>query len=107
MCGAGNVGTGVRAGTPQDRICPDNTTILLRNTIRRDNTFASWDLRLSRPFRTRGHGEFEALVEVFNIFNRDNFRDPPSPSLLFNFDGTIRRGLGDSRQVQAGIRYGF
>ncbi|MDP9280358.1 MAG: hypothetical protein M3P00_13155 [Gemmatimonadota bacterium] len=97
----------MRAGTPQDRICPDNTTILLRNTIRRDNTFASWDLRLSRPFRTRGHGEFEALVEVFNIFNRDNFRDPPSPSLLFNFDGTIRRGLGDSRQVQAGIRYGF
>ena len=106
-CGAGNVGTGVRADTPQDRICPDNTTILLRNTIRRDNTFASWDLRLSRPFRTRGRGQFEAMVEVFNILNRDNFRDPASPSLLFNFDGTIRRGLGDPRQVQAGVRYGF
>ena len=106
-CGPGNVGTGVRAGTPQDRICPNNTTILLRNTIRRDNAFASWDLRLSRPFRTRGHGQFEVLVEAFNIFNRDNFRDPASPSLLFNFDGTIRRGLGDARQVQAGIRYGF
>jgi hypothetical protein len=101
-----NAPTGLRAGTPQDRICT-NGTILLRNTIRRDNTFASWDMRLSRPFRTRGHGEFEAMVEVFNILNRDNFRDPASPSLLFNFDGTIRRGLGDPRQVQAGIRYGF
>ena len=105
-CGPGNVGTGVRADTPQDRICPDNT-ILLRNTIRRDNAFASWDLRLSRPFRTRGHGQFEVLVEAFNILNRDNFRDPASPSLLFNFDGTIRRGLGDPRQLQAGVRYGF
>ena len=96
---------GQRAATPQNRIC--GGTILLRNTIRRDNTFASWDLRLSRPFRTRGHGEFEVLVEAFNIFNRDNFRDPASPSLLFNFDGTIRRGFGDPRQVQAGVRYGF
>jgi len=97
----------VRADTPQDRYCRPNGPVLLRNTIRRDNTFASWDLRLSRPFRTKGHREFEVLVEAFNILNRDNFRDPASPSLLFNFDGTIRRGLGDPRQIQAGIRYGF
>jgi hypothetical protein len=104
-CGAGNVGTGARAATPQDRICP-NGSILLRNTIRRDNTFASWDIRLSRPFRTRT-GQFEAMVEVFNVLNRDNFRDPSSASLLFNFDGTIRNGLGDPRQLQLGLRYGF
>jgi len=46
-------------------------------------------------------------VEVFNLLNRDNFRDPSSASLLFNFDGTIRNGLGDPRQIQVGVRYGF
>lgn len=101
-----NQPSGQRATSPTDRICA-NGTILLRNTIRRDNAFASWDIRLSRPFRLRGRGQFEALVEVFNVLNRDNFRDPSSASLLFNFDGTIRNGLGDPRQVQVGVRYGF
>ena len=36
-----------------------------------------------------------------------NFRDPAATSLLFNFDGTIRSGLGDPRQVQAGLRWIF
>ena len=105
-CGSNNQGTGERATAPSDRICP-NGSILLRNTIRRQNTFASWDVRLSRPFRTRSNGAVEAIVEVFNVLNRDNFRDPSSASLLFNFDGTIRNGFGDPRQVQAGLRYGF
>ena len=104
-CGAGNVGTGVRAGTPQDRIC-SNGTILERNTIRRDNSYMSWDLRLSRPFTTGGK-QVEAIVEIFNVLNRDNFRDPSASSLLFNFDGTIRSGLGDPRQIQFGMRYAF
>jgi len=104
-CGAGNVGTGVRAGTPQDRICA-NGSILERNTIRRENSYASWDLRLSRPF-TSGGKQVEAIVEIFNVMNRDNFRDPSASSLLFNFDGTIRNGLGDPRQIQLGMRYAF
>jgi len=101
-----NQPSGQRATAPTDRICA-NGTILLRNTIRRDNAFASWDIRLSRPFRVNRSGQFEALVEVFNVLNRDNFRDPSSASLLFNFDGTIRNGLGDPRQIQVGVRYGF
>ena len=105
-CGTNNQGTGARATAPTDRICP-NGSILLRNTIRRDNAFASWDIRLSRPFRISGRKQVEALVEVFNVLNRDNFRDPSSASLLFNFDGTIRNGLGDPRQIQVGLRYGF
>src|SRR6476620_8151633 len=90
-CGSANVGTGVRAVSPADRICP-NGTILLRNTIRRDNAYSSWDIRLSKPFRFSQRGQFEALVEVFNVLNHDNFKDPSSASLLFNFDGTIRNG---------------
>jgi Carboxypeptidase regulatory-like domain len=105
-CGANNAPSGQRATGPGDRICP-NGTILLRNTIRRDNAFASWDIRLSHPFRTTRNGQLEAMVEVFNVLNRDNFRDPSSASLLFNFDGTIRNGLGDPRQIQVGARYGF
>ena len=107
-CGANNQGTGERAtaDTSSDRICP-NGTILKRNTIRRDNAFVSWDLRLSRPFAVSTRGRLEAIVEIFNVLDRDNFRDPSAVSTLFNFDGTIRSGFGDPRQVQAGLRYIF
>ena len=101
-----NAPSGQRATSSSDRICA-NGTILLRNTIRRENSYASWDIRLSRPFKLSGRGQFEVLAEVFNVLNRDNFRDPSSASLLFNFDGTIRNGLGDPRQIQVGVRYGF
>ena len=63
-------------------------------------------LRATRPFET-GAGRLEAIFEVFNITNADNFRDPASGSLLFNFDGTVRNGLGDPRQAQLGVRYVF
>ncbi len=105
-CGTNNQGTGIRVSSPAQRACP-NGTILERNTIRRDNAYMSWDLRLSKPFRMGGRGQLEAILEVFNVLNRDNFRDPSSASLLFNFDGTIRSGLGDPRQIQLGARYGF
>jgi Carboxypeptidase regulatory-like domain/TonB dependent receptor len=105
-CGAGNVGTGQRASTPQDRICP-NGSILPRNTLRKDNAFFSWDVSVSRPFDLGRQGQMELIVEVFNVFNRDNFRDPSYGNLLFNFDGTIRSGLGDPRQLQAGARWIF
>ena len=80
--------------------------MLQRNTLRKDNEFFSWDVRISRAFRM-GSGALEAIVEVFNLTNTDNFRDPAPTSLLFNFDGTIRSGLGDPRQLQAGIRWVF
>ena len=35
------------------------------------------------------------------------FKDPASGGLLFNFDGTVRSGLGDPRQAQLGLRYLF
>jgi hypothetical protein len=104
-CGANNLGTGQRGATG-DRICP-NGTILQRNTLRRDNSQASWDLRLSRPFPVRKAQTVEAIVEVFNVLGRNNFKDPAFNGLLFNFDGTVRSGLGDPRQVQAGLRYQF
>ncbi len=97
---------GSRASTPQDRICA-NGTILTRNTLRKDNAFFSWDVSVSRPFGVGPRGQLEAIIEVFNVTNNDNFRDPSYGNLLFNFDGTIRSGLGDPRQLQAGVRWVF
>jgi hypothetical protein len=54
-----------------------------------------------------GSGSLEAMVEVFNITNRVNIRNPSAPALLFNFDGSIRSGLGDPRRVQAGLKWAF
>jgi hypothetical protein len=99
-----NAPSGQRASSPQDRICADGH-ILLRNTIRKDNAYFSWDLRISRPIPT-SHGQLEAMVEIFNVTGADNFRDPSS-TIFLNFDGTLRSGLGDPRQLQAGLRWVF
>ncbi len=92
-------------GAASDRICGDGS-IIERNTLRKDNEVFSWDVRLSRPILV-GNGQLEAIVEVFNLLNTDNFRDPSSAGLLFNFDGTVQSGLGDPRQVQVGLRYAY
>jgi hypothetical protein len=97
---------GSRANTPQDRICADGS-IIQRNTIRKDNAYFSWDVRISRPFPAGPRGQLEALIEIFNVTNSDNFKDPAAGSNFLNFDGTIRSGLGDPRQLQAGLRWLF
>jgi hypothetical protein len=106
VCGPGNVGTGVRASQPSQRICPDGS-VLQRNTIRRDNAFLSWDIRLSKPFNVGRQGAVELIFEGFNITNHDNFKDPSTAGTFLVFDGTIRTGLGEPRQFQAGVRYLF
>ena len=105
-CGAGNTGTGERAAVASDRICPDGS-ILLRNTLRKDNALFNWDVRISKPFALGNGRSMEAIVEVFNLTNADNFRDPSSTGLFLNFDGTIRSGLSEPRQAQVGLRYVF
>jgi hypothetical protein len=101
-----NLPTGIRATSPQQRICPDGH-ILLRNTIRKDNAYFSWDVRISRPFAAGPRGQLEAIIEIFNLTGADNFRDPAAGTNFLNFDGTIRSGLGDPRQLQAGVRWVF
>jgi hypothetical protein len=105
VCGPANVGTGQRAAVAAQRICPDGH-VLQRNTIRRDNKYFSWDIRVSKPFNV-AQGAVELIFEAFNITNNDNFKDPSSGGTFLNFDGTIRSGLGEPRQFQAGLRYIF
>ena len=97
---------GERASQPSDRICADGT-ILERNTLRRDNEFFTWDVKLTRPFAVGEGRTVEPVFEVFNLTNADNSLDTVHGSLLFNFDGTIRSGLGDTRRAQLGARLRF
>ena len=97
---------GRRAAQPADRICADGT-ILTRNTLRRDNAFFTWDLRVARRFTLHSGAVIEPILEVFNLTNADNFVDTAVGSLLFNFDGTLRSGLGDTRRGQVGLSVRF
>ena len=95
-----------RAAEPADRICA-NGSVLERNTLRRDNDIFTWDLRASREFELGGGLVLEPVLEIFNVTNEDNFLDTAHGSLLFNFGGTLRSGLGDTRRAQIGARLQF
>ena len=88
---------------PSDRIRADGS-VVQRNTGRKTNTFSALDLRISREFKLGRSVALEPIVEVFNVFNSANILVPQNTNLIFNFDGTIRAGLGDPRQMQLGAR---
>jgi hypothetical protein len=88
---------------PSDRIRADGS-VVQRNTGRKDNTYSALDVRFSREFRMGGRVALEPIVEVFNVFNSPNLLVPETTNLIFNFDGTVRAGLGDPRQAQLGLR---
>jgi outer membrane receptor protein involved in Fe transport len=88
---------------PSDRIRADGS-VVQRNIGRKENTYSSLDVRFSREFRTGGRVSLEPIVEVFNLFNSANLLVPETTNLIFNFDGTVRAGLGDPRQAQFGLR---
>ena len=97
--------TGAIANTPQDRINADGT-VTQRNLGRKDNKFSSLDLRISKVFETSKF-DIEGIIDVFNVFNSRNLRNPEVTNLIFNFDGTVQSGLGDPRQIQLGVRLIF
>jgi hypothetical protein len=79
-----------------------------RNTLRKDNQYFSFDWRIQRPFHFGG--EKYALVpilEMFNTFNNANNVNPLSTPGLFNFDGFLRQGVGDPRQLQLAVKFTF
>ncbi|HXE82903.1 MAG TPA: carboxypeptidase regulatory-like domain-containing protein [Gemmatimonadales bacterium] len=97
---------GQRAASPTDRNCADGS-VLQRNTLRKDNSYVSWDLGLTWPINMGSRGRLELIAQMFNVLGNENFRDPAATSLLFNFDGTIRSGLGDPQQTQVGAHWVF
>jgi hypothetical protein len=78
-----------------------------RNWDRKDNGYFSLDWRLQRPFRLGGNAQIIPSVEMFNTFNNANNINPLSTPALFNFDGFLRQGVGDPRQVQIAVKVTF
>jgi hypothetical protein len=78
-----------------------------RNWDRKDNAYFSLDWRLQRPFRVGGHVDIVPSLEMFNTFNNANNINPLSTPALFNFDGFLREGVGDPRQIQLAAKVTF
>jgi len=97
----------VQARTAQPKSPNCATRCFPRNTLRKNNEYFSFDWRLQRPIRFGERYALVPIVELFNTFNTDNNIDPTIGSALFNFDGFLRTGVGDPRQLQLGIRFTF
>ena len=78
-----------------------------RNWDRKDNAYFSLDWRLQRPFRLGSHTVIVPSLEMFNTFNNANNVNPLTTPALFNFDGFLRQGVGDPRQVQLAVKVTF
>ena len=95
---------------------PATRTATNRNSLRKDNEYFAFDWRLARPINLTETVRLIPQIEMFNTFNNDNFINSLSgagnansltaPS-LFNFDGFLRQGIGDPRQLQLSIRLQF
>jgi hypothetical protein len=95
--------SGEPAATPLDRVNPDGT-VTRRNMGEKDNELNVLDLRLSKDIRF-GSWTVQPILDIFNLFNEPNFLRPQVTSLSFNFDGTLRSGAGDPREIQLGVRF--
>ena len=78
-----------------------------RNWDRKDNKYFSLDWRLQRAFRLGPRAEIVPSLEMFNTFNNANNVNPLTTPALFNFDGFLRQGVGDPRQVQLAVKLTF
>ena len=67
----------------------------------------SLDWRLQRPFRVGMRVDIIPSIEMFSTFNNANNVNPLSPPALFNFDGFLRQGVGDPRQLQIAAKVTF
>jgi len=78
-----------------------------RNWDRKDNGYFSLDWRVQRPFKLMEGVELIPMIEMFNTFNNANNVNPLTTPGLFNFDGFLREGVGDPRQLQLAAKVTF
>jgi hypothetical protein len=78
-----------------------------RNWDRKDNAYFSLDWRLQRPFRVGNGYDIIPSIEMFNTFNNANNVNSLTTAALFNFDGFLRQGVGDPRQLQIAVKFAF
>ena len=94
-------------GRTAQPITPGTRTATNRNTARKDNEYFSFDWRIQRPIRLSERYTIIPVVEMFNTFNNANNINPLVTPGLFNFDGFLRQGVGDPRQVQLAVKFTF
>ncbi len=104
--GGFQLNTRIQARTAQP-ITPGARTANNRNTARKDNEYFSFDWRLTRPIKFGDRIALLPTFEMFNTFNNKNNINPLSTPGLFNFDGFLRVGVGDPRQVQLALKLTF
>jgi carboxypeptidase family protein/TonB-dependent receptor-like protein len=75
-----------------------------RNHLRKDNGYFTFDWRLQRDFMMGERFTLIPTVEMFNSFNNKNNINTLSSPLLFDFNGFLREGVGDPREVQLALR---
>ncbi|HEY6229889.1 MAG TPA: TonB-dependent receptor [Pyrinomonadaceae bacterium] len=100
----GNFRVQARSAQP---ITPAVRTATNRNSLRKDNKYFSFDWRLQRPFKFGERYALIPIIEMFNTFNNKNNINPLSTAALFNFDGFLRQGVGDPRQLQLALKFTF
>ena len=100
----GNTRIQARSAQP---ITPGVRTANNRNTTRKENEFFSFDWRVSRPFKFGDRFAIIPTAEMFNTFNNRNLINPLITPGLFNFDGFLRQGVGDPRQLQLAVKFTF
>lgn len=101
----GNFRIQARSAQP---ITPGVRTATNRNSARKDNKYFSFDWRVERPFKFGGERfALIPVIEMFNTFNNKNNVNPLSTPPLTNFDGFLRLGVGDPRQVQLALKFTF
>ncbi len=84
--------------------CTLGGDVFQRNQGKKDNEFQVVDVRLSKDFQV-GEWTVQPVLDVFNLLDESNFLIPEvGAGLAFNFDGTIRSGAGEPREVQLGVR---
>jgi Carboxypeptidase regulatory-like domain/TonB-dependent Receptor Plug Domain/TonB dependent receptor len=100
----GNFRLQARSAQP---ITPGARTATNRNTARKDNEYFSFDWRIQRPIQLNERFSIIPIIEMFNTFNNANNINPLVTPGLFNFDGFLRQGVGDPRQVQLAVKFTF
>jgi hypothetical protein len=100
----GNFRVQARSAQP---ITPAVRTATNRNSLRKDNEYFSFDWRLQRPIKFGERYALIPVIEMFNTFNNANNINPLTTVALFNFDGFLRQGVGDPRQLQVAVKFTF
>jgi hypothetical protein len=60
-----------------------------------------------RPIKLGERVAITPILEMFNTTNSANNINPLVSPALFNFDGFLRQGVGDPRQLQLAVRFTF